>query len=186
MNGYGALNFDDVMLLEAALNMAGAKGTLSFLEIGVHDGETAQGVKKFCDARKIELSYTGIDIKKPNPCPSFEGAKFIQGESEYVFAKTEFQYDIIFIDACHCLNHVMLDILNYNEKVGWKGYMLFHDTSMYVQGKVPDHHGPVELHCRVRDAMAKIGWPFNGFKLIAETFRQEHTFGGMQLYWREP
>lgn len=185
MNGYGALNWDDVRLLEAAISLASTKGAVSFLEVGVHNGETAEGIKRFCDERRIALIYTGIDVVEPPRCPPFEGAKFIKGLSEEVFKDVDV-HNIVMIDACHCYNHVMLDILNYHDKVSQQGFMLFHDTSPYIQGTVPDPHGPKELHCRVIKAMERVKWPFDNFVLLAETYRMGQTFGGMQLYWRKP
>lgn len=160
----GSQNPEDVEVLESVLKLYAGK-PCRFLEIGVLNGQTARGVKQFCDENKIALEYWGIDINGPEfhgqPNPPFAGANFIKGDSAEVFHLVPEELDVVLSDGCHCINHVILETLHYGKKVVRGGFMLFHDTSPSIQQTMRDPHGPniPEFHNSVEVAHGLMEFP---------------------------
>src|SRR5574342_774587 len=139
---FGLLSEQDALVLESTLECL-TPCRIKFLEIGVYQGQTGLGIKKWCDKRGIALEWWGIDSGRDIvPTPPFEGAKIVHGKSEQVYPNIPCDFDAILIDGCHCRNHIILDTLNYAPKVRRGGYLLFHDTSPSAQGKDYQSDGP--------------------------------------------
>jgi len=140
--GYGILTNVDVNQIEHSLellkqNFGGQK--VNLLEIGLHKGRTTQRIcQKLKEIGITNYSYWAVD---PNPLcnPSF--CNIIIGNSEEVFDEIP-NLHWVFIDGCHCINHVMLDFLNYGYKVVKDGLLLFHDSGPHSQGNHYQKHGP--------------------------------------------
>lgn len=167
-NGYGLLNTHDIVLLQYAVTMAALRfGTVKLLEVGTCGGYTALGISKFCDSRGYTFEYHGIDgaCGAPHPGTMPKNYTFWMGDSAELFeSMTADGFSVLFIDACHCSNHVMLDFLNYSPKVMVGGYVLFHDTnpSPRWNGVHDNHwqgHGPntPAFNIAVRAGLKKLG-----------------------------
>ncbi len=183
---FGAISEQDAQVLEATLDALPKK--IKFLEIGIHDGNTGRGVKRWCDDHGVELDWWGIDVCHHEP--PFPGATFIKGDSAEVYVDVPNDFNGILIDGCHCRNHIILDTYNYAPKVLLGGYLLFHDTGPNCQGN--DHqayHGSKavpEFHIATLDAFKMIGWPHPGWSLFMEKADLTLPFGGMHSYYRLP
>lgn len=178
---YGALTASDAMLLERILRLySGSR--VRFLEIGVHTGQTARGIKEFCESIGARLEYWGIDSGVQNDGrPPFDGAHMVVGDSAEAAHLVPDEFDVVFIDPCHCFNHVILDTVLYGEKVVSGGYLLHHDTAPHAQQKMKDPHGPntPRFHNSVLDALKAIHWPFDEWAFIGESVERDTPWGGM-------
>lgn len=168
-------------------------GSLKFLEIGTFGGATARGIKHFCDQRGVELEYWGIDSAAHpgfnssfQPGPPFPGAKFVLGDSAEVFMQVEDDYDAIFLDACHCFNHVILETVHYHKRVRLGGTLIYHDTGDHVQHKYRDPHGPEHhyFYNSVIAALEAIRWPWPGWEVILDRADNKEGYGGITAFGR--
>lgn len=177
--GYGAILREDVEVLEACLQrLIGGPGevvvphTISVCEIGMHDGGTARGIESFVNAYGCALSYIGIDpddgTKRPRHVPA--GGKVIVGDSAEVYGQVPDGLDIVWVDGCHCLNHVVLDTLHFAPKVRVGGFLCFHDVNPSCQGWGHQYHGPdtPEFAVDVVHALAALRFPWPGWELFME------------------
>jgi len=141
--GYGVLTDVDVKQIEDSLDLL--KSTfedepINLLEIGIHKGRTARSIRN--RLKKIGLTnYTYWAVDAGNVNNPFEGCNLVRGTSEESFDQLP-DLHWVFIDGCHCVNHVMLDFLNYGHKVAKDGFLLFHDTGPNSQGNHYQNHGP--------------------------------------------
>jgi hypothetical protein len=158
---------------------------IRFAEIGVFGGSTARGILSWCDMHYIGLAYWGVDncaqIESQAP---FIGAKFIKGDSAEVFHLVPFGLDAVLLDGCHCINHVILDVLHYGARVRKGGFLLLHDTSPEIQQTMRDPHGPdiPEFHNSVLAGLKMIGFPTEDWILWKESVTPGAKFGGMRAY----
>ncbi len=144
--GYGTMTNVDVAQIEKSLRLLKEKfgdAHVNLLEIGLDKSMTARAIY----ARLPELgitnyTYWAIDANPKTSLP-FKGCKMIIGKSEEVFNKLP-DLHWVFVDGCHCSNHIMLDFLNYGYKVVKDGFLSFHDTGPYSQGHHFQRHGPNE------------------------------------------
>jgi hypothetical protein len=180
---YGALNKVDVEILEKSLARYIGK-PMTLLEVGIHTGTTARGIKEFCDRNWIKLTYFGVDVNAPEICPPFDGANFVRGDSAEVFHLVPSELDVVFIDGCHCRNHVVLDTLNYGEKVKLGGLMLFHDCSSEIAHTMRDPHGPniPEFYNSVLAAHRLLKFPSINWELLFSDYERGHQYGGINVY----
>lgn len=190
----GSQNPEDVEVLESVLKLYAGK-PCRFLEIGVLTGQTARGIKQFCDENGIALEYWGIDPVSPEthnqPREPFPGAHFVQGDSAEVFHLVPKELDVVLSDGCHCVNHVILETVHYGGRVNPNGFMLFHDTSPAIQQAMRDPHGPdiPEFYNSVLAAHAVIGFPQTGnwpWRHRKESRGRGRVWGGMTAYQKDP
>lgn len=187
MSNYGALSEADISVLEAALEAAALLGRIRFLEIGVHTGQTARGIREWCMSKNVALEYWGLDSGVQNDGePPFEGATMVRGDSAESFHLVPDVFDIVLLDGCHCLNHVILDTYHYSPKVRPGGFLLFHDTSPEIQQTMHDPHGPdiPEFRNSVNAALEMIRWPWRGWALWRSEYQKGLSFGGTRAYRR--
>jgi len=144
--GYGTMTNVDVNQIEKSLTLL--KKTfkdkhVNLLEIGLDKSKTARAIhKKLPELGITDYTYWAIDANPKTSLP-FKECKMIIGKSEEVFNQLPLLH-WVFIDGCHCSNHIMLDFLNYGYKVVKDGFLLFHDTGPYSQGHHYQRHGPNE------------------------------------------
>lgn len=126
------------------------------LEIGVCHGDTSRGIKAFLDGlgwcdrqgndRPFPLDFWCIDNQRDKPIEApFPGANLVLGPSEEVYPQIPRGegFDFVFVDGCHCLNHVALDFLHYGDMVRPGGFLMFHDMAPQTQNKRDyQGHGP--------------------------------------------
>lgn len=164
---------------------------LKFLEIGVFGGDTARGVKQWCDENKVELEYWGVDngshpnfkegMKLGQP---FEGAHMVYGDSAEVFHLVPDGFDVALIDGDHSFNHVVLDVIHYGRRVRKGGYLMMHDTSLEIQHTMREQHGPdiPEFYNSVLDALDVLDIEARGFVFEYASYAQGALTGGMRAY----
>lgn len=181
---YGALTASDAMLLERILRLySGSR--VRFLEIGVHTGQTARGIREFCESIGARLEYWGIDSGVQNDGrPPFDGAHMVVADSAEAAHLVPDEFDVVLCDGCHCFNHVILDTVLYGEKVVDGGYILHHDTASHVQQTMPDPHGPrtPRFSNSVVDALRSIRWPFPEWEFSDESTELGTPWGGMTAH----
>lgn len=143
-------------------------GKVVFLEIGVFGGNSTRGLADHCTANGIPLFAAGVDFAKyiPNP-PATPDYAFYAGDSMDQWRRIERRdFNFLFIDGCHCVNHAICDFLNYSPFVQVGGYCLFHDTAAPTdkgtqqQEEWPQDHGyagkPSSV-LGVREGLRKLG-----------------------------
>lgn len=167
------------------------EGKLKLLEVGVFGGATARGIKDFCDQNGIALDYWGVDNGAHpgfngsfQPNIPFPGAKFIKGDSVEVTHQLPNDFNVIFLDGCHCFNHVILETIHYSKKVVSGGFLIHHDTSPFAQHKYRDPHGPDTLlfYNSVELALEELAWSWLGWWEQREgIFDREAKFGGVRV-----
>lgn len=182
---FGAITSEDAQLLESIILESSSKGSLKFLEIGVHEGNTARGVMELCREKGIELTYWGVDACYETP--PFPGASHVFGKSEEVFEQVPDKFDVVFVDGCHCLNHVLLDAIHYFPKVRIGGFILFHDTSPQVQGVQKNHwvHGREDCliyRTAVVAALFKLDWSDDRWQLKGVSCDPNSDIGGIMAF----
>jgi len=151
---WGILTDTDVELIMESLSMLverfGREETLKVMEVGVCRGKTSRGIKHELDRLRAVYEYWAVDSgagMAGNVLPPFEGCRLVIGNSEESYMEFPDDLHWVFIDGCHCINHVMLDILHYAPKVRDGGLIVLHDTSPLAQAcnrHPPDYqkHGP--------------------------------------------
>jgi hypothetical protein len=183
---YGALTKTDAFALECVLSHYAGK-PCRLLEIGVHGGDTARGIRDFMAAQGSVLEYWGMDNgSHPDhlTLKPFPEANFINGDSAESFHLVPDKLDVVLVDGCHCFNHVVLDTLHYGERVVPGGLLLFHDITPLAQQTMRDPHGPdiPEFHNSVLEAHRRMGFPFDNWTEQAFAFDGEAKWGGMAVY----
>lgn len=186
---YGAITKADAILLEDTMTFFKGR-TMRLLEIGVHSGSTARGIRDFCAANEIALEYWGIDngVLHRNIEPPFDGAKLVVGDSAEVFYLVPDILDVVIIDGAHSRNHVILDTYNYSTKVAIGGFVLFHDTAPEIQHTMREAYGPdiPQFYNCVNEALVLMGWPWCGWSLYQYSCEHGQKFGGFRSYIKIP
>lgn len=182
---YGALTLVDVSVLEEVLSKYRNR-PLRFLEIGVHTGATARGIRDYCEANGISLEYWGIDlgVQWDGQIP-FVGANMVKGDSAEVADSVPSVFDVVLSDGCHCANHVIIEVALYGEKVAYGGFLLHHDIAPHVQQTMKDPHGPntPRFHNSVNEALEMIHFPWHPWIEYIRRFDPDSKWGGM-VAWR--
>ena len=146
MNKFGLITPLDAANLEMAIRATVASLQLEeikIIEIGVHRGDTARGIKSVCDKIGVKLQYTGIDSEHDMPIADpFPGARVVRKPSNEAVWDIESAH-IIIVDGCHNLKMTALDFLLYKDFVLPKGLMIFHDTGNHIAPYV-DYQGEGE------------------------------------------
>ena len=190
---YGAISTKDAEVLEGALAFF-AGHPVVFVEVGTFDGRTARGARAFCEAHGSEFTYWGVDVNRFCPTGPFPGANYVIGRSEEVFDQMPKEVDVVFIDGCHCVNHVLLDAIHYGSLVKCGGFILFHDAGKGVQGVQTNHwvhpkdSRPI-VRTEVHKAIQKLGWPNSEWRLHryewdSSAMNEGQPYGGMIAFQR--
>lgn len=188
--GYGVLTNTDVSQIEKSLVLLRDtfkdEGHINLLEIGLRDGATARQINsKLKEIGVDDYTYWGMDNEKDRHIKApFPECKLVIGDSEESFDKVP-KLNWVFIDACHCANHVMLDFLNYGHKVVEGGLLLFHDTSPSAQGNHYQKHGPQipDFCIAIQRAFVKLDI-FNrlDWELVSNQYDETREFGGIAIF----
>ncbi len=158
--GYGTMTNIDVSQIETSLRSLKQEfkdAHVNMLEIGLDKSKTARAIhKKIPEIGITNYTYWAIDVNPKTKLP-FPECKMIIGKSEEVFNQLP-ELHWVFIDGCHCVNHIMLDFLNYGYKIVKNGFLLFHDTGPFSQGHHYQRHGPTipEFHIAAESAFLKL------------------------------
>jgi hypothetical protein len=189
LKDYGLLTAHDAALISDCLTDVARRfpsGNLNILEIGVHDGKTARSIAAWMEGLERPFQYFGIENGKDLGLqrPPFVGASVTHGDSVEVYRAIPSQLHFVFVDGCHCINHVALDFLHYGRKVVVGGLLLFHDTGVGAQGR-DYQHGPdhPDHYIAVRAALDLVGLPGDKrWRLVKEV--DAANWGGVRAYER--
>lgn len=183
---YGAITTVDAKVMDEILD-TWHNEPVRVLEIGVWTGQTARGIKYRCNQNGCVVDYWGIDSKPfDGPIPPWID-HYILSPSEEAALCVPNEFDFIFVDGCHCFNHVLIDAFNYGQKVVVGGIIAFHDTAPQVQGvqKNPWLHGtedkPQHRTAVVR-ALEGLGWPNARWELFRNAYDPASDIGGMMAF----
>lgn len=185
--GYGAILMEDVEVLEACLEKLCSPGAVvRMCEIGAHDGGTALGIKRYVESHGAKLEYWGIDPDPHRNKFAWEGATILQGDSAIEWHKIPGDLDLVWVDGCHCRNHVILDTVNFSPKVRNFGFLCFHDVNPQIQGvgeKQPC--GPVDVpqfNVSVVEGLQAINFPWGPWDLFKEAYPLDVWGCGTRAY----
>lgn len=197
---YGIITEKDKISLERAMDLVmdtfSPANKIRVLEIGVCRGDTSRGINQYFSNKGRDVEYWGVDNGKDlKVSPPFEGANLVLGESSEIHHKIPGTFYFLFIDGCHCANHVMLDFLNYGRKLEIGGIVVFHDVSPAAQNKHDyQGHGDRTFHetgTASRTALYRLGLETSktpGFrtdwKLVFEDWDDHSDWGGIGVYQR--
>jgi len=163
---YGLMTTRDAEILEYCLDVVITHKEFkcwkerAVLEIGVHTGGTALGIKKYLEAHNLGINYWGIENSQEGQIHKlWNGAHVIYGDSLYVADKAPFGFQLTLIDGCHCLTHVVMDFLQYAPLSHPGGIILIHDCHPECQGAYQNHDGfsRKEIGVNVRKAVDLLG-----------------------------
>ena len=164
---YGLITPLDGRKLEESLRVAAALAVtrneaFTILEVGICHGETSRGMAQFLRQQQIPFTYWGVDNQRDKPVtPPFPEANVLLGPSEELYSQLPAVLHFVFVDGCHCINHVMLDFLHYGDRVPVGGRLVMHDAAPYTQRKLDyQGHGPrdqVDFGTATREAARKLG-----------------------------
>jgi hypothetical protein len=106
-------------------------GEIRFLEVGVFGAGTVRGVYRRAKEIDCPVMSVGVDFEsyRPNPTPG-DNYEFHGGDSADVWRNIKGEFNFAMIDGCHCVNHAMMDFLNFSPMVRVGGYLVFHDTAL--------------------------------------------------------
>lgn len=186
---YGSITNADAEVMDATILKLLLMLRIKVLEIGMFRGGTGLGIKNFAALHGLEVKYWGVDAGYINdPVIPFDGATVIKGKSEEVVDDLPDDFHLIFVDGCHCRNHVILDTFNYSEKVVPGGFMVFHDTHPLEQGIGRQPCGDLinsdkpRFCTNVLNTFEIIHWPWPPWVLFMENYDREWNIGGMRSY----
>ena len=193
MTNFGLITPLDAANLSMAISATAASLQLEeikIIEIGVHRGDTARGIKSVCDHIGVKLQYTGIDSEHDmRIADPFPGAIVIRKPSNEAVWDIESAH-IIIVDGCHNLKMTALDFLLYKEHVIQGGFMIFHDTGKHIAPFV-DYQGEGDrsnpdnwIACR--KALQLLGMydspETRGFTLVIDDADESFPTGGYSIF----
>lgn len=192
MHKYGWIDQREAELLDEVLTAVQKEfGIIRFLEIGIRDGATVRGVYQRAREIGCPVHCEGIDIPQPNPPPTPDPEfVFHGGDSAIVWCTLKAEFNLLFIDGCHCCNHVETDFLNYSPLVSLNGYVLFHDTALSDEKAAlwPQDHSyfsKATVPFGVREGLRKLGLLAgyrSDWKFLKEIRETDDNFMGMCLF----
>lgn len=191
---YGMMTDKEGALLDDLLLTIKEKfGEIRFLEIGTCGGGTTAGIYARAAEIGCPVHCEGVDIEPgyhmANPPEDYA---YHAGDSMELWKDiVGREFNLLFVDGCHCVNHAMADFLNYSPFVTVGGFALFHDTAPNAngeQGEWPQNHGyagqpPSVLG--VRSGLEKIGLLQNhraDWRLVKESRNEGSELMGMCLF----
>jgi hypothetical protein len=172
-------------------------GAIRFLEIGICGAGTVRGVYRKAGELQCPVHCAGVDFEcyRPDPFPS-PHYDFHAGDSMDQWRNIKKEFNLLFVDGCHCVNHSMMDFLNYSPFVVVDGYALFHDTASDGpddhQGAWPQNHsyaGQPPSMLGVRGGLKKMGLlqgHRSDYKLIKELPSGDGLMGMMLFQKLKP
>lgn len=163
---YGLISETDARCLEKTIDHLLMEEShnypLKITEVGVYSGETGNGMREYAKFGGRDIILTGIDNNKDKEPLRFKYDKLIIGNSGEVYNQIEDNSQhLIFIDALHTFPAVISDFYCYGLKVKDGGFLVFHDTSPYIDC-YKDYQGvgskdDADMHISVRRALKAVG-----------------------------
>lgn len=115
----------------------------SYLELGVSHGQTLELMSK------LTTDYIGVDMIDIR---HNKGTNIFVNTTDNFFAQNTRTFDMIFIDACHCIDYVIKDFENSIQCLNHNGLIALHDTDPENESLLPkefcsDSYKFRELYC---------------------------------------
>lgn len=137
-----------------------------------------------------EIEYYAIDSKLHGYDPYYvndvEDIQFLDGMStdRAIIDKVPDEVHFLFIDACHCKEHVYQDLKNYTPKLIKGGCVALHDCLPEFQGgsiqPSTPQCDPDDRHIGVLAGIERFG--MKGYELVFEDFPKDKDYGGARVY----
>ena len=122
---YGMMTDKEGALIDdLLLDIKNKFGEIRFLEIGTCGGGTTRGVYQRAAELGCPVHCEGVD-NVAGYCMADPPADYIfhAGDSMDMWSKIQGRdFNLLFVDGCHCLNHAMCDFLNYSPFVAVGGF----------------------------------------------------------------
>ncbi len=189
---HGAITDEDAKLLERSLDrVIGRFDKLLLLgEVGINKCETTHGIIEHVKKSGKNFTLYGVDSARIH---GGDKSKFNLPTEHFVFVdgeSTEVSHlcpplHWVFLDACHCLNHTVLDFINYAKDMPAGAEVCFHDSSPAVQGKYYQSHGPKtpDFCFAVREAIKRLGLHCRSdWKFVEQGWDTNTTRGGVSVF----
>ena len=183
---------DWVALAAGVRNVADVFARPVIVEVGTAHGASTRNIYNFMEvyAPEKEVKYIAIDSKLHGYDPYYINdvaeIQFIDGLSTDpdVIAQIPDEVHFLFIDACHCKEHVYQDLVNYTPKVVQGGYVALHDCLPEFQGGSEQPSTPQcdpdDTHIGVLKGIERFG--MEGYELVFEDFPKDKEYGGARIY----
>lgn len=93
---------------------------------------------------------------------------------------------MLWVDGCHCMRCVVMDVLHYTPKVRPGGYVCFHDVNPKGEGAEHQYHGPMipEFGLAVNQALHAIRFPWPNWAFFMERVPTDVHNCGTRAYRR--
>lgn len=191
---YGFMRAVEADLFDELMDKLKAQfGEIRFLEVGVFGAGTVRGVYRRAAEIGCPAQCVGVDFEqyRPNPTPH-ENYEFHAGDSADAWRNIKGEYGLLMVDGCHCVNHAMMDFLNFSPMVRVGGWVVFHDTALPT-GREKQEEWPQTDHgyfgkppsvLGVREGLEKLGL-LQGYRKDWELVRElpsDTGLMGMCLY----
>ena len=165
---------------------------LVIVEVGTACGASIRNfynlLQVYCPKKKVK--YYAIDSKLHGYDPYYindvEEIQFLDGLSTdiTIIEKVPDEVHFLFIDACHCKEHVYQDLKNYTPKLVKGGCVALHDCLPDFQGGSEQPSTPQcdpdDTHIGVLQGIERFG--MEGYDLIFEDFPKDKNYGGARIY----
>jgi len=164
---------------------------LVIVEVGTAHGASIRNmynlIQTYRPVNKVE--YYAIDSKLHGYDPYYvndvEEIEFLNGLSTDpdIIGKVPDKVHFLFIDACHCKEHVYQDLVNYTPKLVKGGCVALHDCLPDFQGGSEQPSTPEcsdDRHIGVLAGIERFG--MEGYELIFEDFPKDKNYGGARIY----
>ena len=129
---YGLVSFAEAAAIERSLLRLAQRfpnDNLQILENGIEKGRTSRGIRDWLAQNNIK-NYTHwcVDLGRSGQEKPYPDVRMVWGDSAEVFSLIPTHIHWVFIDGCHCTNHVMADVAHYGNKLVPGGEMIVHAT----------------------------------------------------------
>lgn len=165
---------------------------LVIVEVGTAHGASTRNFYNLLQTYmpEREVKYYAIDSKLHGYDPYYvngvDGIEFVDGMSTdpAIIARIPDKVHFLFIDACHCKEHVYQDLMNYTPKLVAGGCVALHDCLPQFQGGSEQPSTPQcdkdDRHIGVLQGIERFG--MKGYELIFEDFPKDKDYGGARIY----
>lgn len=196
---YGLISKVDANVIEKTLDLImdgmDMRDSVYTTQVGVFDGETDRGIRRYIRRTGIGHYHTAIDNEKDKPIiKPFPECNLIIGNSNEVYNQLEDNSQhLVLIDGNHSFPYVVSDFYCYKEKVIKGGYLCFHDAAPHAQGKdwqrMGDENDP-DMSISVIKALYAVGlmWEKNyhsrnkGWEFVFHEWDENDRCGGMIVF----
>lgn len=149
-------------LVKAHAESQTRNGIFQYLEVGIYTGGTMRAVHEVCKQMgpSLVIGFDAHDHGVSKWCPPYrrgsQGMAVIFGTRENAVHTLHGEFlNVVFVDACHCVQCAMDDFTAFESFVPPGGRVIFHDASPLCQDKIQGNwHG--QHYIQVREAFKRL------------------------------